>query len=124
LLGWSMGAYGALLAAETAPDRFRAVAAASPALWTTPGATPAGAFEDAEDYQRNDVYRDSVRLAHMSVRIDCGTGDPFYAATRRFVSDLHPAPASSFGAGFHDSAYWRSVAPRQLRTINRALLGH
>jgi S-formylglutathione hydrolase FrmB len=32
LLGWSMGGYGALLAAETAPTRFVVVAAASPAL--------------------------------------------------------------------------------------------
>jgi len=121
LLGWSMGGYGALLAAETAPDRFRAVAAASPALWMSPGATPADAFDDAEDYHRNDVYRDAARLATVTVRIDCGTGDPFYQAARKFAGDLHPEPEASFGSGFHDAAYWRSVAPRQLRTINRAL---
>jgi enterochelin esterase-like enzyme len=45
LLGWSMGGYGALLAAETAPERFRAVAAASPALWSSPGETAPGAFD-------------------------------------------------------------------------------
>src|SRR4051812_28425892 len=39
LLGWSMGGYGALLAAETAPTRFRAVVAVSPALWTSAGQT-------------------------------------------------------------------------------------
>jgi len=50
-----------------------------------------------------------------------GTGDPFYPAARKFVDDLHPEPEASFGSGFHDAAYWRSVAPRQLRTINRAL---
>jgi predicted alpha/beta superfamily hydrolase len=43
LLGWSMGGYGALLAAETAPEQFRAVAATSPALWTSSGATAPGA---------------------------------------------------------------------------------
>ncbi len=123
LLGWSMGGYGALLAAETRPDRFRAVAAASPALWTSPGATAEGAFDSADDYKRYDVFRDAARLKAITVRIDCGTGDPFYSAARTFADDLRPAPQQSFGSGFHDSAYWRSVAPRQLRTINRALGG-
>ncbi|MEP7025935.1 MAG: alpha/beta hydrolase-fold protein, partial [Actinomycetota bacterium] len=45
LLGWSMGGYGALLAAERAPGRFKAVTPASPALWLTPGATAPGAFD-------------------------------------------------------------------------------
>jgi pimeloyl-ACP methyl ester carboxylesterase len=121
LLGWSMGGYGALLAAETEPDRFRAVAAASPALWTSPGATAEGAFDDADDYERNDVYRGTARLATTTVRIDCGTGDPFYDASRQFVDHLEPEPQASFGSGFHDAAYWRSIAPAQLRTINRAL---
>jgi S-formylglutathione hydrolase FrmB len=119
LLGWSMGGYGALLAAETEPDRFRAVAAASPALWTTPDATPEGAFDDADDFERNDVFRGAPRLEAMTVRIDCGKGDPFVSASRQFADDLQHQPETSFGAGFHDAAYWRSVAPRQLRTIDR-----
>jgi enterochelin esterase-like enzyme len=122
LLGWSMGGYGALLAAETAARRFRAVCATSPALWTSPGSTPQGAFDDADDYRRNDVYARTARLASMIVRIDCGTSDPFYDATRKFVSDLHPAPEGRFGPGFHDDAYWRSVAPAQVQTIKRAIL--
>jgi enterochelin esterase-like enzyme len=35
LMGWSMGGYGALLAAETRPRAFRAVAVSSPAVWAT-----------------------------------------------------------------------------------------
>ena len=35
LLGWSMGGYGSLLAAEQAPERFFAVTVASPALWNS-----------------------------------------------------------------------------------------
>ena len=118
-----MGGYGALLAAETQPDRFRAVAAASPALWTSPGATAEGAFDDADDYEQHDVYRQAARLAALTMRIDCGTHDPFYDAARTFADDLQPAPETSFGSGFHDAAYWRSVAPAQLRTIIRALRG-
>lgn len=56
LLGWSMGGYGALLAAETVPSRFRAVCATSPALFTSAASTAPGAFDGAADYHRNDVH--------------------------------------------------------------------
>src|SRR5690349_9723111 len=56
LLGWSMGGYGALLTAEHHPDEYRSVVASSPALWLTPGATAPGAFDDAADYARHDVF--------------------------------------------------------------------
>jgi enterochelin esterase-like enzyme len=124
LLGWSMGGYGALLAAETAPERFGVVAAASPALWTSPGATAPGAFDNAEDYHRNDVFVRSAKLAPLVVRVDCGTGDPFYPAARKFASELRPAPQGTFGAGFHDSSYWRTVAPGQIGSIGAALSSH
>jgi SAM-dependent methyltransferase len=90
-------------------------------LWTSPGSTAAGAFDSADDYRRNDVYAHTARLAPLVVRVDCGTGDPFYASVKKFVGDLHPAPQGTFGSGFHDDAYWRSVAPPQIQTIRRAL---
>jgi enterochelin esterase-like enzyme len=121
VLGWSMGGYGALLAAETAPHRFRAVCATSPALFTSAASTAAGAFDNAANYDRHDVYTQTARLAALTVRVDCGTGDPFYEATKKFVARLHPAPQGTFGAGFHDDAYWRSVAPAQVATVNHAL---
>jgi enterochelin esterase-like enzyme len=121
LLGWSMGGYGALLAAETVPARFAAVAAASPALWTSAGASAPGAFDSSDDYRRHDVYAGAAKLATVTVRVDCGTSDPFYAADKRFVATLHPPSPGSFGPGFHDPAYWRSVAPAQIATITQAL---
>jgi enterochelin esterase-like enzyme len=120
LLGWSMGGYGALLAAERAPTQFAAVAASSPALWTEPGLSAEGAFDSADDYREHDVYADVARLAPLTVRVDCGTGDPFYPAVKKFVAELPRPHQGTFGTGFHDDAYWRSVAPAQLRTINRA----
>ncbi len=120
LLGWSMGGYGALLAAETAPDRFRAVAAASPALATSFGAAPAGAFDGPGDYRAHDVFARTAALAPVTVRIDCGTGDPFHEAARRFASLLPHPPTGTFGTGFHDAAYC-SVAPGQIATVRRAL---
>ena len=116
-----MGGYGALLAAETVPSRFRAVCAASPALFTSAESTAPGAFDGAADYHRNDLHAELRSLPSLTVRVDCGTSDPFYEATRKFVAELDPAPQGTFGKGFHDDAYWRSVAPAQYATVHRAL---
>jgi alpha-beta hydrolase superfamily lysophospholipase len=123
LLGWSMGGYGALLAAATSPDRFSAVAVGSPALWTSPGATAPGAFDDADDYRRNDVFAKASRLSGLAVRLDCGRSDPFHAADRAFAARLPVPPQGTFGAGFHDAPYWRSIAPAQVATIAAAMRG-
>src|SRR5690349_395295 len=47
LFGWSMGGYGALLMAGKQRLPVKAVAVSSPALFTAPGATAPGAFDDA-----------------------------------------------------------------------------
>ncbi len=120
LLGWSMGGYGALLAAQRAPEKFRAVAAASPALWTSAAQTARGAFDNASDYQRNDVFAGVDHLAPLAVRVDCGTGDPFFAADRQFTARLPPGHQGSFGPGGHNADYWRGVAPGQIATIMAA----
>ena len=58
---------------------------------------------------------------HMTVRVDCGTHDPFLHADRAFAAQLPARPAGTFTAGFHDFAYWRSIAPAQIDTITAAL---
>ena len=75
LLGWSMGGYGSLLAAEQFPSLFRAVCAASPALWLTAGESADGAFDSAEDYASHDVFANAAALLSLRVRVDCGTDD-------------------------------------------------
>jgi enterochelin esterase-like enzyme len=121
VLGWSMGGYGALLAAERHPELFRAVIAASPALWTTAAATAAGAFDSVDDYSRNSVFSALHALDSLTVHVDCGTDDSFAPAARAFAARLTHKPAGSFGPGFHDAGYWRSVAPAEMATIARAL---
>ena len=54
--GISMGGFGALDLARLHPGRFCAVGGHSPALWRTGGETPAGAFDDAEDFSRHDLF--------------------------------------------------------------------
>jgi poly(3-hydroxybutyrate) depolymerase len=96
LLGWSMGGYGALLlAAGMGPGRVRAVAPMSAALWTEPGESAPGAFDDAEDWARHNVFADRQRFRGISIRLVCGTGDPFYAADRAFVAGFPAAPATT-----------------------------
>jgi pimeloyl-ACP methyl ester carboxylesterase len=121
LLGWSMGGYGALLLAERAPERFVAVAAASPALFANFASATAGSFDDESDFASHDVFAGRPALARLAVRVDCGTGDPFVAQARRFAEGL-PAPnLGRFSRGYHDTPYWRSLVPQQITLIVGAL---
>ena len=123
-MGWSMGGYGALRAAEIAPATFVAVAAASPALWTSYAAmagSAGDAFDSAADWAANDVFAAVDRLVSVKVRIDCGTADPFCAADRAFVAALANPPTGGFSAGGHNADFWRRVAPDQVDFIGRAL---
>jgi hypothetical protein len=116
LLGWSMGGYGALLlAAALGPERVGAVVAQSAALWTEPGASAPGAFDDREDFEAHDVF-DPARLAvlaQLPVRLDCGEDDPFAQANRAFGAAL-PSAELTIDAGGHDVAYWRGHAAAQM----------
>lgn len=117
LMGWSMGGYGALLAAERARAQFAAVAPASPAIWLTPGATAPGAFDSPADFYANDISDDLGHLRGMTIAVACGTSDPFYTATSALVSRMDYPHSVFFGPGSHDPTYWASVAPDQLRAI-------
>ncbi|MEQ1698798.1 MAG: alpha/beta hydrolase-fold protein [Ilumatobacteraceae bacterium] len=120
VLGWSMGGYGALLFAEQHRDWFRAAVAASPALWRTSGAAADGAFDDEADFDRHDVFAGIDQLSLLRVRVDCGTDDTFVDTARAFGELVPSGNHGSFGDGFHDDEYWRSLAPGQLLFINQA----
>ncbi|MBK5221204.1 MAG: alpha/beta hydrolase, partial [Thermoleophilia bacterium] len=53
--GISMGGFGAYDLALKHPGRFCAVSGHSPALWFDGSETAPGAFDDAADFERNDV---------------------------------------------------------------------
>lgn len=121
LMGWSMGGYGSLLAAERDRETFVGVAPTSPALWLTPGATAPGAFDSPADFYANDIFSGIERLRGMAIAVACGTGDPFYNATRHLDAQMDYPHTAIYGSGYHDAAYWRSVAPAQLRALAAAL---
>lgn len=113
LYGFSMGGWGALHLLATHPGRFRAAATASAALWTSAARTPAGAFDDAADFERTDVFAAAATIAKTPLRMDCGDADPFVEANRAFRA-LIPGVGGAITPGGHDGAYWRAQAPAEL----------
>ncbi len=113
-LGWSMGGYGALhLGAKLGPARTAGICAISPALYTSFTGSEQGAFDSYDDWVQNSVVG-LPALNSIPLRVDCGTFDRFYFATRQFVSQLKTKPAGGFSLGGHDIGYWRTQLPGEL----------
>ena len=55
-------------------------------------------------------------LDGIPVRVDCGTGDPFYREAQAYVEGFSDDAdvTSTFEPGGHDAAYWRRMLPAQL----------
>jgi S-formylglutathione hydrolase FrmB len=108
--GVSMGGFGALDLARLAPDRFCAVGGHSPALWRSGGATPAGAFDDAEDFGRRDLLAEAQRrpalYGRAEVWLDVGAHDSFRQATEALADSLRGAELHVW-PGDHRLAYTR-----------------
>jgi len=122
VFGWSMGGYGALLLAETlGRSRVAFAAADAPALWLHPGDSAAGAFDDADDFRRHDVFAGRARLAGIPVRVVCGRSDPFLVATKAFVSGVPELAGADYPPGGHDDKVWSTTAVAQLTPMAAAL---
>jgi S-formylglutathione hydrolase FrmB len=108
--GFSMGGFGALDLARVHPDRFCAVGGHSPALWRSGGETPAGAFDDAEDFARHHLFGGPFR-SDAAVWIDVGRGDPFRDAATAYAALLreHGRDVTArVWDGGHDREYWKA----------------
>ena len=129
VLGWSMGGYGALLwvalhywQRQVRPGtRAVAVGALSPALWREYGDVQPGAFDDAGDFERSQVFGRRTGFRDVAVRIDCGRDDPFATAAEELREELHAAGGQQLGA--HTPGYWRRMLPDQLRFLGGKLAG-
>jgi pimeloyl-ACP methyl ester carboxylesterase len=117
VLGWSMGGYGALRLGQLHPDLFPVVVGSSPALYTRWEDVMPGAFDDAKQFARDDVFARAGELDGSKVRIDCGEQDPFLAADEAFAARLGDDVTTNFTRGYHDAAFWRSVAGAQVRFV-------
>ena len=119
----------ALLLAEKRPDLIRAVAAISPAVWTSYAqarAANAGAYASAADFAADDAVTHAARLARVKVRVASGFADPFYpgvqALARALPADPGGEPAAvTFAHGCHDNSFFTAQVPPSLAFLARQL---
>lgn len=123
-VGISMGGYGALLLAERHPRLISAVAAISPAIWTTYAqahAANAGAFASAADFAGDDVITHAQALAHTPVRIASGNDDPFHPGVVALARVLPRSAIVEFRAGCHDDSFFASQQHQALAFLGQHL---
>lgn len=121
-VGWSMGGFGSLrLASVLGPERVAATAAMSPAIFRDYDDATPGAYDDRADFEATTVMGRQRDLDGIAVRVDCGAGDPFHAASREYVDGFVRRPAGAFELGDHDSGYWRRIVPSVLEFLGDAL---
>lgn len=122
--GTSMGGYGALLVAETHPDLVGAVAAISPAVWTSYAEARAanpGAYVDAADFAAHDVVTHTGALRGMPVRVASGDDDPFHRDVLDLAAALPGDAEVVFAPGCHAGPFFASQAPPSLEFLGRHL---
>ncbi len=126
--GISMGGWGALALAREHPGRFCAVGGHSPAMWFNAGDTPAGAFDDAADFERHDLLEAAGRthrpFGPTKVWIDVGEDDSFVFADGVLANALRAnGQRVSFhvGPGGHFMPYWQAHTAAYLRFYASAL---
>jgi S-formylglutathione hydrolase FrmB len=119
-MGISMGGYGALVLAERYPGRFAAVAAISPAIWTTydeARTANAGAYASAAAFRASDAVTHAASLAGTPVRVASGEDDPFHAGVVAFARVL-PGPGTvTISAGCHTSPFFVAQEPPSLQFL-------
>jgi pimeloyl-ACP methyl ester carboxylesterase len=126
VLGVSMGGYGALLLAEKYPGTVAAVAAISPAVWTSYAqaqSANAGAFASAADFAADNVISHAAALAPVPVRVASGNGDPFHPGVQTLVRALPKTAEVYLGPGCHTGPFFTSQEPPSLAFLARHLGG-
>ncbi len=123
LIGQSMGGYGALLAAERHPARYRAVAVAGPAIFPSyedEHRSVGDAFDSAADFARYDVLAHASALRGRHVRVMAGLSDPFLPGVRAFARAC-PTADVRVQRGCHDDGFWRTSAAPLLAFVGKHL---
>ena len=123
-MGISMGGYGALLLAEKYPDLIRAVAAISPAIWTSyeqaRTANP-GAYASAADFAEDDAVTHAGALAGTPVRVASGNDDPFHPGVVALARALPSTSEVELTQGCHTGPFFTAQEPPSLQFLGRHL---
>jgi predicted esterase len=123
-LGNSMGGYGAVLFAEKFPHLFRAVAAISPAVWTSyaqANGVNARAYASPAAFAAADVVTHARALAGTPVRVASGNDDPFQPGVRTLAKVLPAGAIVQLSAGCHSGAFVLQQTPPSLAFLSRHL---
>jgi enterochelin esterase-like enzyme len=116
-MGISMGGYGALLLAEKYPRLISAVAAISPAIWTSydqAKAADRGAYASAAAFSANDTITHAAALAGIPVRVATGYDDPFYPGVQVLARSLPAGAVLDFAPGCHTDPFFLEQQPPSL----------
>jgi enterochelin esterase-like enzyme len=119
-MGISMGGYGALLLAEKYPTLISAVAAISPAIWTSYSqarhANP-GAYASPADFATCDAVTHTAALTDTAVRIVMGTDDPFHPGFVALTRALPPHAVVVSTHGCHIGPFFKSQQAPSLQFL-------
>jgi enterochelin esterase-like enzyme len=124
MMGISMGGYGALLFAEKYPQLIAAVAAISPAIWTSYAqakAANAGAYASAASFDASNALTHAASLAATPVRVAAGYDDPFYPGVQALTRLLPAGAVVDFGKGCHTGSFFVEQEPPSLAFLARHL---
>jgi pimeloyl-ACP methyl ester carboxylesterase len=124
MMGISMGGYGAIAIAERFPGLVSAVAAISPAIWTSypqAHAASAGAFASASAFAAGDVIAHVASLRAVPVRVASGVDDPFHPGVEKLVNSLASSSTVVFSAGCHTDPFFLEQEPPSLEFLSHHL---
>ena len=125
VLGYSMGAYGALMCGLTQPDRFTAVVANAPAFWHSfdeAQRVNPGAFSSAAEWSTyGNVLARATDVGALPAHIYVGQSDSFEPIVAALRDKMPDPSAVHISKGCHDGTFWQAHAPEQLRIIGAAL---
>jgi pimeloyl-ACP methyl ester carboxylesterase len=119
-MGISMGGYGAILLAEKYPNQIGAVAAISPAIWTTyaqAAAVNSGAYSSAETFAANDAVTHAGALADIPVRVASGLDDPFHPGVVALVRNLPATAVVDLSQGCHTGDFFFAQEPPSFKFL-------
>ena len=123
-MGISMGGFGAILFAEKYPHLIAAVAAISPAIWTSyaqaRGAN-ADAYASAADFAIDDAVTHTGALTGIPVRVASGDSDPFHPGVEALARALPRGAVVEFSEGCHTSPFFLAQEPPSLAFLAQHL---
>jgi enterochelin esterase-like enzyme len=123
-MGISMGGYGALLLAEKYPTSISAVAAISPAIWTSytqASAVNSRAYASEAAFEESDAVTHAASLAETPVRLASGLNDPFHPGVLALAKKLPNSAVVVESQGCHTGDFFTAQEPPSLAFLGSHL---